>query len=202
MPRTFLGPKYERHVVRSQKELSFGRNDKIRLLIEEGKGVTEICDTMPGYQPEEVWGVRKTMIDEGAEIVSPYGMVQERVAKDELYPWRIIVTCSLMNRTHARQVRPIMKVLFDMWPNAWCMARASPNLEDLIRGLGFVNRRSTALRAMSSDYANGTSPAACRGVGEFGQDALKVFVDGNTSIHPRDGFLGKYLDWIREGKTR
>lgn len=166
-----------------------------------GEAVVEVCEKMPNHslRPKEVYEVWKNLHSAGFVTTSPYSLVQERVRGTSDYPWKVIVLCALMNRTHARQVRPIVRELFAMWPTPDEMARASANLEDLIRPLGFVNRRAKAIRRMSADYARGCSPYYCAGVGQFGKDALDVFVHGRTNVRPKDGFLEKYVEWVKTG---
>lgn len=170
-------------------------------LLMAGHGIVEICEEARGVSQLEVRERRSVLRAAGHELASPYGMVQERVYRgDDLYSWRIIVTCCLMNRTHARQVRPIIGPLFGYWPTPAEMVRASVNLEDLIRPLGFVNNRSKSIRNMSADVVAGVHPKQCRGVGQFGRDAVDAFVYGITDIKPNDGFLAKYCEWVEGGR--
>lgn len=176
--------------------------DDVRSLLLEGAGVVEIKERLRalGQVPDEfVFDVRRELIAEGHRICSPYGLVQERVRRDDgLYPWRVIVLCCLMNQTHARQVRPILLPLFELWPEPSAMAVAGPHLEDLIRPLGFRNRRANALRRMSAEYADGVPPNRCYGVGDYAKDAIEVFCHDRTDVQPNDGFLAKYVQWRKE----
>src|SRR6185369_4151215 len=72
--------------------------------------------------------------------VSPLGLLQERVARDRHYPWRVLVVCALLNRTHRRQVRPMFEELFERAPTPEAMLGA--DLSDLLRPLGPVEAES------------------------------------------------------------
>lgn len=169
-------------------------------LLLAGHGVVEITEEVVGATAERVYERRKVLKEAGNDLASPYGMVQERVDKGPLHPWRIVVTACLMNRTHARQVRPILRPLFEMWPTPVEMAHASMNLEDLIRSLGFGNKRAPYLRGMSRDYSCGIPARTCYGVGQFGRDCIDVFVNGIFDLRPKDGYLAKYCDWVNRGR--
>ena len=41
-------------------------------------------------------------------MTSPFNTVQEQQAGKPREPWRILVVCALLNRTHGRQVRPMV----------------------------------------------------------------------------------------------
>ncbi len=178
--------------------------ERIDAALREGQGHVEICEKLLIPPCDDVFFLidcrRKALKEAGVVLCSPFGMVQERVPKNELYPWRIIVVAALMNRTHARQVRPILKPLFMTYPKPRDMSVASAELEKLIKPLGFSNRRSKALREMSADYHNGIVPSLCRGVGDFGRDCIAVFVEGRTNLRPKDGYLAKYIEWRLMGE--
>lgn len=174
---------------------------EIRRLVFEGRGVVEIHEMEPSISIPRIKEVRLQMIEEGLPIVSPFGLVQERVARGELHEWRIAVICCLMNRTHARQVRPIMGKLFADWPSPVDMENSGPDLDQLLQPLGFIGRRSKAIRTMSKEYARGTPIESCFSVGDYGKQSLRIFVRGETDFVPDDKFLVKYVDWVNGGRV-
>jgi len=129
--------------------------------------------------------------------MSPHELLQERVPRDELYPWRVIVLCSLLNKTPKESVARIMGGLFERWPTPRAMRNSGPDLETLFRPLGLGYRKAKMLRRMSADYDQGVPAAECRGVGQYARDALAIFVDGRLDVEPDDGKLGLYLEWAR-----
>lgn len=177
-------------------------HEEVARRLRSGEAVVEVCEKMPSHclRPGDVYLVWRDLWSAGLVTTSPYSLVQERVRGSSCYDWKVIVLCALMNRTHARQVRPMMWDLFLTWPTPESMAQASAHLEELLRPLGFANRRSRVLREMSTDYACGVAPERCHGVGQFGRDALDVFVYGRTDVRPRDGFLSKYVMWVNTGE--
>ena len=175
---------------------------EVRRMVLEGRGIVEISEILKDLKSIQVAKeVRLEMIEEGIPICSPFGLVQERVEKGPLHEWRIIVICCLMNKTHARQVRPMMKELFARFPNPIDMAQAGPLLEEILRPLGLIQRRAAMIRKMSEDYVKDCAPGQCFGVGDYGRESLRIFVDGDTSFVPGDKFLVKYVDWVNGGKV-
>lgn len=179
--------------------------ETVDLALLESRGVIEVYESArrsdTGLTAKDVYGRWKVLHQLGRVANSPYAMVQERVRGSSDYPWKVVVLSALMNRTHARQVRPIIKSLFLTFPTPLSMYRSSDELEGLIKPLGFANQRAKRLRKFSGDYYFGVRAEDCEGVGEFGRDALKAFVDGRTDFRPDDGFLAKYVEWRRTGKT-
>jgi hypothetical protein len=127
--------------------------------------------------------------------------VQERILRDGLYAWRVLVLCALLNRTGRRQVRPMFEALLVAFPTPQRMARGRARLERMLRPLGLGARRSALLRRLSADYVSGRPASQCFGVGQYARDALAIFVEGRTDVRPSDKFLGRYLRWIKRRKT-
>ena len=173
---------------------------EIRKAIFEGRGVVEIHEMDPNTSVSTIKTIRLEMIEEGLPIVSPFGLVQERVNKDDLHEWRIVTICCLMNRTHARQVRPMMRDLFVTWPTPEAMVVAGPGLEVMLKTLGLVKKRANVLRKMSEDLVKGVPIERCFGVGHYAHDSLEIFVNARTNFVPTDRFLVKYVDWVNEGR--
>ena len=114
-------------------------------------------------------------------------LVQELVSRDLHYPWRVIVSCALLNRTTGNQVRQVVSEIFARCRNPGDMLTAE--LTDLLRPLGLYNRRAALLRRLTQDYLDGVPPALCHGVGQYARDALMLFVDGRTDVDPSDHWL-------------
>ena len=122
------------------------------------------------------------------------------MARDEHYPWCVLVCCALLNRTGRAQVRPMFEALFDACRTPLDAARV--DLAALLRPLGLQNRRAELLRRLSADYAAGKPPQDCPGVGEYALDAWAIFVEGRTDVSPSDHFLKPYLRWRKRHGTR
>jgi methyl-CpG-binding domain protein 4 len=126
-------------------------------------------------------------------------LVQERVARDRHYPWRVLVCCALLNRTGRSQVRPMFEALFGSCRTPADAAGA--DLASLLKPLGLQNRRAETLRRLSADYAAGKPPQDCHGVGRYAMDAWAIFVEGRTDVRPSDHFLRPYLAWRKKHGT-
>jgi methyl-CpG-binding domain protein 4 len=134
---------------------------------------------------------------------SPFDLVQEFAASVEPAEWRVMVACLMLNRTHGRQVRPMVTELFERAPTPEAAVRAvdAGELDHLLRPLGFINRRKRALRAMAVDYCAGKRRASCYGTGDYCTDSLRIFVDGETDVATDDPWLKKYLEWRNSSAT-
>lgn len=136
---------------------------------------------------------------------------------DGLSPWRVIVITMLLKRTTGKQVRPVLDELFQRWPRPLEMSRASANLQELIRPLGFGTQRAEELRKMSRQYSDwlreehvddpgtriptlaaGPPPERVRhfyGCGQYVEQAYRICCRGDLSFEPTDKELRSYREW-------
>lgn len=144
-------------------------------------------------------------------MLSPLNLLQEQQLGKAHAPWRILVCCQLLNRTHGRVVRPLIEEVFEHWPTPERMYDASDvALITLLRPLGFYNQRSRSLQRMSGEYAHlvalsgdhfyqqfDSGDWACRlsGCGQYAVDSLNIFVYGKTDVVTSDTWLNDYLVW-------
>ena len=125
-------------------------------------------------------------------------LIQEQYWPDR---WKMTVICLCLNMTSGRQVRPILPELFRRWPNPVAMKHAHDvTLKTLIRPLGFVNKRSQALKRMSNDWIekDWTSVKELYGCGQYAMDSDLIFFQGHTDISPSDGELERYLQFVKQ----
>jgi hypothetical protein len=104
----------------------------------------------------------------------------------------MLVACALLNRTHGRQVRPMVDGLFSRWPTPRGMAAAGRGLERYVKPLGLWRRRAALLRRLSRQWR---TPGQCPGVGKYALDSWAIFVEGRLDVRPDDGKLRPYLTW-------
>lgn len=142
-------------------------------------------------------------------MISPHNLIQEQQLGKPYAPWRILVVCALLNRTHGRQVRPMIDKLFELCPSPTAMVERAKSEEvmTLLRPLGFVNRRTDSLKRMSQDYnvltncswkwqsSNWTYDV--HGCGQYARDSINIFIYGQTAAVTTDTWLNKYLEWKR-----
>lgn len=131
--------------------------------------------------------------------MSPHGLVQERLRRGPLYPWRMLVACQLLNRTTGRQGVPAALAVLERWPSPEALAMAHlGSLRAAIRSCGLWRRRSALLRRLSAAWAAGErDPRRLPGVGPYALDSWSIFVDGRLPRRVDDGKLQLYLKWAR-----
>lgn len=109
-----------------------------------------------------------------------------------------------LNQTGRKQVDVVRDKFFKMWPDAKKASKADPEkMKDVIRSLGFVNRRTDSIIRMSTDFITmkWKEPKELFGIGQYGQDSYDIFVRGNINIkNPSDHVLKKYLKWAKTNK--
>lgn len=121
-------------------------------------------------------------------------------------PWKVLVSCILLNLTNRSQVNKVIDELFDRWPNPQTMAAAPKSqLMAHIATLGLADRRSDTLRLMSEKYIERLrfsshgwltehEIAVLPGIGPYARDSYRIFVLGDTSrLESGDRVLAAYL---------
>lgn len=147
--------------------------------------------------------------------ISPLNMIQEQQIGQPHECWRILVGCALLNRTHGRQVRPIMHTMFLNFPEPINLIDADDEqlrpLIHMLRPLGLYNRRIAALRSLSKDYwarwqgrnprtdaTDGTWCLPMYGCGQYALDSLNVFVYDILTNTSSDTWINDYIKWRKE----
>jgi hypothetical protein len=135
------------------------------------------------------------------ESVSPYNLIQEWVKHDDVfYPWRVLVTCTLLNKTSGRQVRPIFAELFEKYQTPGAVVEANRvDLVSILRPLGLQNVRANRLQQLSADFIQRIPLSKMRGVGRYAMDAYAIFCQGRIDLEPEDTWLAPYVEWRRDG---
>ena len=129
---------------------------------------------------------------------SPYGLLQEQYWTD---PWKVIIICQMLNQTTRKQVDKVVKEFFARWPTAETFLSSShEEVSELLKPLGFYNRRPRTMRKFTEDYLCGVKDVPeMYGVGKYAFDAYRIFCKGDwKSVEPNDHALNKYHDWLKE----
>ena len=110
-------------------------------------------------------------------------------------PWKILCCCVMLNRANRAQVDTVREELFQRWPTPPAMAEANTEeLVEVLRPLGFYNRRAKTLKNMSKAF---TQPFErvdqLPGIGKYAFDSWKIFVENRTDVDPEDEVLKQYL---------
>lgn len=114
--------------------------------------------------------------------------------------WKMTVVCLCLNMTSGKQVRPILPELFGRWPHPVAMKHAHRStLQNIIKPLGFVNKRSHALKEMSRQWLDKDWKTVkdIYGCGQYAQDSDSIFFLGQLNIQPKDGELARYINFAR-----
>jgi methyl-CpG-binding domain protein 4 len=138
----------------------------------------------------------------GTQIIpclhGPLNLLQEIYRKD---PWKMLVCCIFLNQTNRKQVDQVREEFFLRYPNAESLLKTEDKeIVDLIRPLGFYNRRTRTLKKFSEDWVlkEWKSPLELHGIGKYAFDSWEIFQNFNFKVEPTDSVLKKYLEWVSE----
>lgn len=127
---------------------------------------------------------------------SPFNLVQEFAAEGPDPVWRVLMVCTMLNKTHGRQVRPIIEEFFERFPTpADLLAAPESTVLDFIKPLGLYNRRLLALRGISAGIVDGLPLARLPWIGEYAKASVEIFCNHNSKVKTDDVWLQRYLDW-------
>lgn len=128
--------------------------------------------------------------------ISPYSLVQEFL-RDQ--PWKLLVVVILLNKTSSVAALPVMLNILESWstPEALCTAEIGDVVE-ILRPIGFYNRRASALIEMSKAFLRGFDDVKeLPGIGKYGADSYNMFVKGEIVDDVEDKELKKYVSWAK-----
>ena len=127
---------------------------------------------------------------------SPHDLIQEHYPGDE---YKILICCQLLNQTSRKQLDSVADIFFSKWPTAESLKDAdAQELVDVLRPLGFYNRRSKALKRFVDEYLTKDWQTASDlyGCGKYANDAWSIFVKGDIQgVEPDDHALNDYYSW-------
>lgn len=137
-------------------------------------------------------------------------LLQEDFVDTPNGPWKVLVTCTCLNLTTWIQAESALLELFSRWPSPFDfigkMAWYSGDLEQLLRPLGMVHRRTEVLRRMTLEFVREHlkhgedyekyDVGSMYGCGQYAVDAWTLFVL-KRPCHPNDARLVDYAR--REG---
>jgi methyl-CpG-binding domain protein 4 len=127
--------------------------------------------------------------------VQKINLIQEEYKGD---PWKVLVCCILLNQTSNLQVRPLIAHFFKKWPNPLSVTKESTDIiSEFIKTTGFQNVKARRIKDFSIAWESGIrDPNKFPGVGEYGRDAWRIFVNGDIDFIPKDKKLKMYLDCL------
>jgi methyl-CpG-binding domain protein 4 len=110
-------------------------------------------------------------------------------------PWKIMISCILLNQTTNIQVRPVIINLFNRFPTPNSITKSDEfEIASIIRSTGFQNVKARRIIAFTQSWNSGErNPDKFPGIGPYGRDSWKIFIEGKTDFHPEDKKLSAYL---------
>jgi hypothetical protein len=119
-------------------------------------------------------------------------------ASPEHNPWRVAVGCTLTNLASARQARPVMFRLFDMYPQPHVMAAATIEvLGPAVAPLGLQDRRFKALRSISEGFSEGIALDEIPYLGPYARESIRAFCEGHLDGPFTDRKVEAWAAWAR-----
>tara|TARA_Y200000002_G_scaffold379564_1_gene389111 strand:+ start:1499 stop:1897 length:399 start_codon:yes stop_codon:yes gene_type:complete len=127
------------------------------------------------------------------KIMDPDLMVQQQVAN----LWQHFVGVICLNQTGRVQVKRVLPEFFDKWPTPQKYLKSNrKTVIEVIKSLGFYNRRENTIRQMSKDFLNwdGEDATKLYGVGKYGSDSYQIFYKNNIPNDVQDHELKRYIE--------
>jgi methyl-CpG-binding domain protein 4 len=120
-------------------------------------------------------------------------IIQEKYKND---PWKVLVCCILLNQTNNKQVRPLIENFFLKWPNSSSLMKEDTEvISDFIKPTGFQNVKAKRLKSFSVEWTQGIrDPNLFTGIGKYGKEAWRIFIENDFNFSPSDKKLKMYLD--------
>ncbi len=138
---------------------------------------------------------RTSMIPE----LSPYGLIQESLWPDE---WKSLVACMMLNCTTRKQIEKVLPAFFSKWSDPKKFLKADElDVVDLIKPLGFQNRRTQRLFEMTRVYDSGkwNHASDLPGIGEYAARSWEIFFKNKLGDDPpKDHALVLYWKWRKK----
>lgn len=122
-------------------------------------------------------------------------LIQEDYLDDS---WKMLVCCILLNQTNNKQVRPILSSVFNLIPNPMSASKVDVEvLAQVIKTTGFQNIKASRIKKLSQKWVDGFSSVSdLPGIGRYGLDSWRIFVEGDLTIPTQDKKLGTYLEEV------
>ena len=121
-------------------------------------------------------------------------MVQQQVANT----WQHFVGVICLNQTNRTIVKKILPTFFSLWPedDVFLDNATEKTVKALIKPMGMVNKRYTALMRMSIDHLfwDREDATMLYGIGEYGSQSYRIFFN-NERFEPKDKELRRYLGY-------
>lgn len=110
-------------------------------------------------------------------------------------PWRILVTAILSNRSRVERVKEVLPELLSRWSVPERLAGADEiEVSMVLHRLSLHRTRAKHLIAMSRGWIEKRPLDQLEGIGQYGIDALDIFIEGRTDVLPASTDLRRWLE--------
>ena len=120
-------------------------------------------------------------------------MVQQQISGE----WQHMVGVIMLNQTGRKPVKTVLPLFLSKWPTPEAYLASDPEeVKEVIRPLGFYNRRERTIRRMSEDYLtwDKIDASVLYGIGQYGSESYRIFFLGQR-FEPQDKELRRYLGY-------
>lgn len=110
-----------------------------------------------------------------------------------------MITCILLNQTTNQQVRPVIVRFFEAFPSPdLIQSHDIHQITEILKPTGFQNIKSSRIIKFTQAWVSGErDPKKFPGIGPYGRDAWKIFVDDQLDFIPCDKKLQLYLNQLK-----
>jgi adenine-specific DNA glycosylase len=117
--------------------------------------------------------------------------------------WKIMISCILLNQTTNQQVRPVIVNFFKSFPTPDLIKESSlTKISGILQPTGFQNVKAARIVKFTQVWNSGErNPNNFPGIGPYGRDAWKIFIEGKTDFVACDKKLNLYLAEISSPKS-
>tara|TARA_A200000113_G_scaffold218157_1_gene225344 strand:+ start:102 stop:500 length:399 start_codon:yes stop_codon:yes gene_type:complete len=119
-------------------------------------------------------------------------MVQQQVKN----LWQHFVGVICLNQTGRIQVKRVLPEFFDKWPTPEAFLKSdTKTVIEVIKSLGFYNRRENTIRKMTQDFLTWDKEDATKlhGIGKYGSDSYELFYKKRIPENVGDHELKRYI---------
>ena len=120
-------------------------------------------------------------------------MVQQQVKN----LWQHFVGVICLNQTGRIQVKRVLPEFFDKWPTPEAFLKSDKKtVIEVIKSLGFYNRREATIRKMTQDFLTWDKEDATKlhGIGKYGSDSYELFYKKRIPENVGDHELKRYIE--------
>ena len=111
-----------------------------------------------------------------------------------------MISCILLNQTSNQQVRPVITKFFDVFPTPNSLNESHiTDISEILKSTGFQNIKAKRILDFTKAWNSGErDPNKFPGIGPYGRDAWKIFIEEKIDFVPADKKLSAYLAQLNQ----